>query len=153
MTERIPTAAGNWTPARCAALHARAFDHPRPWTAAEFNALLVSPGTFVVGAAHGFALGRVVADEAELLTLAVAPEARRQGIGSALVREFGTQALCRGARTAFLEVAADNAAARALYKRLGYRESGRRKHYYRTAAGVPVDAIVMTRALSPEGPT
>jgi len=151
LTDRRHPAPSGWTPARCAALHKRAFTHPRPWTTAEFAALQATPGVFLVTHAKGFALGRVVADEAKLLTLAVSPEARRQGVGSRLVRGFEAQALAEGAATAFLEVAADNRAARALYRHLGYRESGRRKGYYRTAAGQPVDAVLMTRPLGRTG--
>lgn len=127
------------TPDRLAALHARCFARPRPWSGAEFSALLESPHTFLLTRPRGFLLGRVVADEAELLTLAVAPDARRQGIASALVAEFAATSRVRGAGRAFLEVAADNVAAQALYRATGWRETGRRRRYY----GPDLDAIVM----------
>ena len=57
------------TPEAMAALHARTMTTPRPWSREEFAALLGSPGVFAVGEPTGFALGRVVLDEAELLTL------------------------------------------------------------------------------------
>ena len=96
---------------------------------------------------HGFALGRVIADEAELLTIAVHPEAQGAGIGKKLMSEFHTAAKSRGASRAFLEVADDNGAARALYLGAGYGESGRRVGYYNRAHSAPIDAITMERAL------
>ena len=128
--------------------HARCFTTPRPWTAAEFAALLAEPPVFATLAETGFALGRVVADEAELLTIAVAPEARRQGEGRALLDGFLRTARARGAETAFLEVAADNTPAIALYERGGFAPAGRRRGYYTQPGGPALDALVMTRGLS-----
>lgn len=139
------------TPAAMAALHARCFTTPRPWTAAEFAALLAEPPVFATLAETGFALGRVVADEAELLTIAVAPEARRQGEGRALLDGFLRTARARGAETAFLEVAADNAAALALYRWSGFAEAGRRRGYYHSPGNPPVDALVMVKSLAAHG--
>lgn len=133
------------TPEALARLHGAVFTTPRPWTAAEFAAFLASPGCFLLGGEGGFLLGRVIAGEAELLTLAVPPEARRQGIGAELVAAFLAEAAGRGAETAFLEVAADNDAARRLYHRAGFAEAGRRRAYY----GPALDALVLSRALSP----
>lgn len=131
------------TPQTLAVLHRRCFDRPRPWTADEFAALLDSPHSFLLHQTAGFLLGRVIADEAELLTLAVDPDARRQGIGRALTSEFAAEAARRGARLAFLEVAADNRAAIALYQAQGWQEAGRRPGYY--AAGT--DALTLRLAL------
>lgn len=136
------------TPAALAALHGRCFTTPRPWTEAEFAGFLADPLAFVlVEGDAGFLLGRVVAGEAELLTLAVAPEARRRGLGRKLLARFIYQARLRAAETAFLEVAAGNAAARALYLAGGFAESGRRKHYYHGPDGTHDDAIVMASCL------
>lgn len=132
------------TPEALAALHARCFSVPRPWGATEFQELSTMSGVFLLGCAGGFLMGRVVADEAELLTLAVAPENRRRGLGSRLVAGFATRAHDLGARRAFLEVAADNEGAKALYTAYGWREAGRRRNYY--APGL--DAIVMQVSLS-----
>ena len=106
-------------PAVLAALHARCFTMPRPWSEAEFAELLESPHAFLVTAPGGFLLGRVIAGEAELLTVAVAPESRRRGTGRALLQAFSEAARARAADTAFLEVAEDNAPARALYRAAG----------------------------------
>jgi len=92
-------------------------------------------------------VGRAGAGEAELLTLAVAPQARRRGLGARLVNRFLYQARCRSAETAFLEVAADNAPAIALYTAAGFAPGGRRKGYYHHPDGTRSDALVMTRRL------
>jgi [ribosomal protein S18]-alanine N-acetyltransferase len=136
------------TPAELATLHARAFTTPRPWSEAEFTALLTDPLAFLlVEGDAAFLLGRAVAGEAELLTIAVAPEARRLGLGRKLVGRFIYQARLRGAESAFLEVAEDNSAARALYRASGFTEAGRRRAYYRTPEGAAVDALVLVRPL------
>ena len=137
------------TPAELAALHGRAFTTPRPWTEAELAAFLADPLAFLlVEGDAGFLLGRTVAGEAEVLTLAVAPEARRRGLGRRLVSRFLYQARLRGAETAFLEVAEDNAAAQALYARAGFVLSGRRRGYFRGPDGRAVDALVLRRLLA-----
>lgn len=135
----------DWHPARLAFLHAVCFSRPRAWSAAEFTGLLGSPGVFLCGAAAGFVMGRVVADEAEVLTLAVAPPARRAGTGRALLAAFEAAALARGAMAAFLEVAADNRAALALYDRAGYVSVGRRRGYF----GPGLDGLVLRKSLAP----
>lgn len=133
-----------------AAIHAACFtDAPRPWSAAEITALAAAPGGFLIEQPGGFVLGRALAGEAELLTIAVAPEARRQGLGTALLAAFTAAAAARGAETAFLEVAADNAPALALYLGAGWHETGRRRGYYRPRAAPPIDALVLARSLAP----
>lgn len=135
-------------PVRLAEIHAASFTNPRPWSAAEIAGLLVMPGSFLCEADDGFVLGRVVLDEAELLTLAVAPDARRNGVGAALLDAFEARVKASGATCAFLEVAADNAAAIALYTRAGWRPCGRRRNYYRDGTQGPVDAVVMERTFA-----
>lgn len=130
------------TAAELARVHAAAFTVPRPWTAAEFATLLAAQGTLLISAEAGFALARVIADEAEILTIAVAPPLRRQGLASRLLAGVLAEAAARGATTAFLEVAADNAAARALYRSAGFAEAGRRAGYY--GAG---DALILRKPL------
>ncbi|MCU0826282.1 MAG: GNAT family N-acetyltransferase [Tabrizicola sp.] len=137
------------TPAGLAALHARCFTAPRPWTEAEFAGFLTDPLAFLlIEGDAGFLLGRAVAGEAELLTIAVAPEARRRGLGRKLVGRFLYQARLRNADSAFLEVAEDNAPARALYARAGFAEAGRRLGYYQGPEGRAVDALVLRRVLA-----
>ncbi len=134
------------TPEALARLHAACFDLPPPWPARDFAQMLAAPTCFLKCAYHedhlsAFALFRVVADEAELLTLATAPEARRKGHARALMQDGLAEAMRRGARMCFLEVAAPNHAARRLYDTLGFRIAGTRKGYYH-GQGAPVDAIV-----------
>ncbi|MCY4336312.1 MAG: GNAT family N-acetyltransferase [Litoreibacter sp.] len=128
-----------------AALHARCFTVLRPWSQDEFATILEGGGAIDLRKQQGFLVGRVIADEAELLTVAVAPDARRQGVGAHLTQTFLDHARKMGAATAFLEVAADNEAACALYGGLGFVRAGVRKGYY--AGG---DAIIMSRSLSAE---
>lgn len=130
-------------PAALAALHAEAFD--APWDAASLSALLGSPGVFALEDGDGFVLIRVVADEAEILTLAVRPVARRGGLGGRLVEAAVASAAALGAERMFLEVAEDNVAARALYARTGFVEAGRRRGYYARTDGSREDALVLTR--------
>ena len=135
------------TPADLARLHAEAFTVPRPWSEAEFAGLLATPGAFLCTEDDGFVLGRVVADEAELLTIAVPAASRRKGIGRALLEMFAAKSASAGAREAFLEVAADNTAAIALYRQGGWQDAGCRKGYYTAPDRKPVDALVLRRSL------
>ena len=133
-------------PARLASLHAQAF--AAPWSEAEFADLLDQPGVFVVEEADGFILIRVVLDEAEILTLAVRPSARRAGLGGRLVGQGAVAAAQAGAVRLFLEVAEDNVAARALYERAGFGQIGRRKAYYAASDGGRTDALVLALDLA-----
>lgn len=124
-------------PEALAALHAACFTtHPAPWPATGFRDLLADAATFLIAVPDGLVAGRVVAGEAELLTLAVAPPARRRGLARTLLARFDTEAAARAATTAFLEVAEDNAAARALYAGAGWRPVGRRPGYYGAIAAL-----------------
>lgn len=142
-----------------AALQVAAFPD-EPWSAEQLALILAMPGSLALVAA-GDAAGvaaedgglrallilRRAADEAEVLTLAVAPAWRRRGLARALLRRGLARLAAEGARTVFLEVGEDNAAALALYRRLGWRAAGRRKGYYRRGA----DALVMRLDLAGSG--
>jgi len=131
-----------------AAIHARCFTTPRPWSAEEFSDILGQKGVFkCTEGRHAFLLGRVAGPEAELLTLAVAPEFRRRGLGASLVSAFLATARAHNAEDAFLEVALTNQAAFGLYVQQGFIQSGLRKDYYANNGGPKVSAIVMTRHL------
>ena len=134
-----------------AALHAEAFD--APWSASAFADLLVQPGVLLEAESDGFVLVQVAADEAEILTLAVRPAARRSGLATRLVEAVSRQAAVMGATRLFLEVAEDNAAARALYARLGFEPAGRRPRYYARPDGRPVDALLLVLILPASLPT
>jgi ribosomal-protein-alanine N-acetyltransferase len=140
------------TPEALAALHARCFVvAPAPWSAASFAGLLAEPTVFVVVLPGGFALGRVAAGEGELLTLAVAPETRRRGLGRALVAGFEAEARRRAAVEAFLEVAETNVAARSLYANAGYEEKARRRGYYAQPMIAATTALVLRKPLLATG--
>ena len=140
------------TPAALARLHAEAFTTPRPWSEVEFASLLSGTGSFLVAEPQGFALGRAIAGEAELLTIAVADQARRGGIGRRLLTAFLKEAAERGSATVFLEVAADNAPAIALYRAAGFAQTGRRRGYYAGPGGHRIDALVLSRAMTGPAP-
>jgi [ribosomal protein S18]-alanine N-acetyltransferase len=139
------------TPAEMAALHGLCFTTPPPWPEVEFANLLAHPLVFALTEAEGFLVGRAVAGEAELLTLAVAPQARRRGVGARLVQRFLYQARLRGAGEVFLEVAEPNRPARALYTRAGFDEVGMRRGYYHKPGEPAINAIVMRRTLTTLG--
>jgi ribosomal-protein-alanine N-acetyltransferase len=137
-------------PEALARLHARAFAPlGRGWSAAEFAYLVDAPHCCLCRAPYGFALSRVIAGEAELLTLATDPDHRRQGIATRLLAEVELAVARKGAARHFLEVAADNPGALALYTAAGYQTVGRRAGYYARPGGTPVDALVMSKALEP----
>ena len=128
-----------------AALEARCFQGAKTWTAAQYQSFPDQPGALLITQVGGFISGRVIADEAEVITICVAPESRQQGTGTALLDEFEDTARKRGASKIFLEVAQTNTAARALYTRFGYTETGRRKSYYQTAGNPPIDALILQK--------
>ncbi len=134
-------------PAEMAALHAAAFRQSRPWTVEEFADLLANRFTYAIGNTDCFAVFRVIADEAELLTIATHPSRQRAGLARHLMKDWQHTAIRAGASRAFLDVAADNHAAIALYKSCGYAPCGLRRGYYRRENEENVDAIVMERSL------
>lgn len=136
------------TPAEIAALQARAYRHGEAaWSERAVAELVQAPGTVVAFGDGGFAIGRVVAGEAELLALAVDPASQRQGRGAALLSEFVDACACQGCTAVFLEVAATNAPAVSLYLAGGFAEVGRRPEYYR-GDGAPSDALILRKDLS-----
>lgn len=131
-------------------------DFARPWTDSEFESLLTQDAVFgfvaveegVAGAVPcGFVLARKAADEAEILTLTVARPFRRRGVGRMLMDAVLRLLHAERVEALFLEVDEKNAPAIALYRRLGFREVGRRPDYYRDTASRPSNALVMRRDL------
>ena len=94
-----------------------------------------------------YAIGRVMAGLAELLTLATGPSQQRRGLGLRRRAEFENEAKARGARSAFLEVAENNRSAISLYERCVYIIKGRRNGYYLTPVGQRINALVMEKQL------
>lgn len=134
--------------ATLADLHAACFGGSvqEVWSAGAIAALLAMPGAMclvALGPADdglGFLIARAVADESEILTLCVAPAARRQGVATALIGEL--RQLLPPRQRLLLEVAVTNHAAAQLYKSLGFQEVGKRPNYYRRA-GQAVDALIL----------
>lgn len=117
------------------------------WTEPQCRGIVVMPGVWMTIAAGeesplGFSIARVVADEAELLLLAVRADARRRGIGTALLGAFRDGARARGAARLHLEMRDGNAAI-AMYNAAGFQQVGRRRDYYRGAASVGFDALTL----------
>jgi len=122
------------------------------WTQSQCLGILSLPGVWMTSATRdaepvGFALSRIVADEAELLLLAVRPAFRRTGVGSILLTATATAARNRGARKLFLEVR-DGNPARVLYDAAGFRAVGCRRDYYRGRDGSVHDAHTLESDLT-----
>jgi ribosomal-protein-alanine N-acetyltransferase len=135
--------------AAVAALERRVF--PDAWPRDAFVPHLTD--TFLLaeqdGALAGFLVARRVADEAEILDVAVAPECRRRGIGRALLRRSLDALGEDGVEVAHLEVRASNREAIGLYRTMGFREVGRRAGYY---VSPREDAVLLARRIAaPKG--
>lgn len=118
------------------------------WDEATLSDELARPGALCVGASLdgelvAALLAWVVAAELEINVVVVAASARRSGLGTRLVDHVLQRARAEGAEQAFLEVRQSNTAARALYLRCGFAETGLRRGYYRDGE----DAILMSREL------
>lgn len=94
----------------------------------------------------GFALTRMIADEAELLLIAVAPNNHKRGIGTSLLKDIINASSIRGAKRLHLEVRDGNPASN-LYHRFGFVRVGQRRAYYRGDFGQSFDALTLTRSL------
>ncbi len=129
-------------PEALAALHAKCFTAPRPWRADEFADLLKTRGIFLISHTNGFALGRIAGPEAELLTIAVHPEAQNAGHGSRLMDDFLCKATTLGAKDIFLEVAENNPPAIALYLKSGFKQVAKRKEYFKQINGPALTALI-----------
>lgn len=122
------------------------------WTRSQCAGILPMPGVHLVvarngdGRTAGFALFRIIADEAELLLLGVAPEFRRRGIGSTLLRHFIREAQKSGASVVHLEVREGNPAV-IMYRDAGFTCVGRRRKYYRGRYGGEYDALTLNREI------
>lgn len=136
------------TPKAMAAIHGRSFVTPRAWSEPEFEAQLADPLVVKVGDGTGFALARVVLDEAELLTIAVDPFSQGRGVGLRLLDQLEDAVRAKGAAHMVLEVSAENGAARGLYAKAGYHQTGKRTRYYRSPDGRRIDALILHRALT-----
>lgn len=140
------------SPEYLSSVHSLCFVTPRPWRADEFTTLLAAPGVFLLSHAHGFALGRIAGPEAELLTIAVHPNAQNAGHGRRLIDGFIAESAARGAEDVFLEVAENNANAIALYTRAGFIKIAERANYFKQISGPPLTAYIYKHTIYPKNP-
>jgi ribosomal-protein-alanine N-acetyltransferase len=133
-----------------ATLHAAAFH--RGWSEDEVEALLVDRALMghratMAGKLVGFVMSRRAADEAEILSIAVANACRGRGLARDLLQLHLRRLAGDGVRTVFLEVDETNRPALRLYRRAGFREVGRRPNYYPIPGATPAAALVLRRDL------
>jgi len=131
-------------PGTLAAIHAEAFPPADAWGEGALRRLLEMPGAMLLAEDDGFLLARIAEDEAEIITLAVRPAARRRGLGARLLARALRACADAGAAVMFLEVDTANAPALALYARAGFARVGTRRGYY----GPGRDAAVLRLSLS-----
>ena len=134
--------------AACAAIHAKAFH--QGWSAQEITDLALEPSVLAHVALDstektvlGFSLARCAGQEAEILTIVVDAAAQGRGLGRLLLQTQLEVMAAQGIREVFLEVEAGNAAALALYKRLGFTQVGERKAYYARPGPPPASALIL----------
>lgn len=136
-----------------ARLHAELFSPA--WSEESVRALLDHPASTafmaMIGGAPktciGFVLAQLAADEAEILTIGVAKDWQRKGVGRRLVQGVARAAQRAEAKKLFLEVAADNDGAMELYRSAGFLGTGLRRGYYARAGGDAVDAVTLALKL------
>ena len=154
MTRPALVAVGPADIERVAEMQATCFHEP--WGAASIAKTLSLPGAFALilrdttpagRVSAGFIVIQVVMDQADLLTLGVVPGLRKRGYARRLLEGGLVRAAGLGAKTVFLEVAEDNMAALALYRRAGFETMGRREGYYRDPEGRRIAAVTMRRAI------
>lgn len=121
-------------------IHAKCFPN-KPWSANDFSDLKKS-GCEIIASQNGFIVWRAIADEAELITIGVNPDARRSGIAAAMIGIMENELRRNGVKHIFLEVAENNTTALKLYERTGFTKIGVRPKYYDD-----VDAIMMKKDL------
>jgi ribosomal-protein-alanine N-acetyltransferase len=131
----------------------RAFDPEfgEAWTRSQCLGILPMTGVALLlaeeeGGTVGFALHRLVADEAELLLLAVDPAFHRRGVGSRLLHQFMADSALAGASRLHLEVRENNPAA-VMYRATGFEIVGRRRNYYTGRSGGSRDALTLSRTV------
>jgi len=137
--------------ARLAQLHGASFH--RGWGEGEFERMIGERNTLVhrlrLGRKTiGYAVSRIGADEAEILSIAIDADERGRGLSRDLLLTHLGHLAGKGVRTVFLEVEENNAPARRLYERTGFAVVGRRERYYRQQSGEQLNALLMRRDLS-----
>lgn len=138
-----------------AELHAAIFQAPwdQRWSVQSFAEILAMPGAhgWLMTSGEtplGFLLARFIMDEGEILLTGIVPAVRRRGHAARLMRALIESARAAGLSTLFLEHAAGNEAAGALYGRFGFARIGRRRAYYERRGGGREDAIALRCSLA-----
>ena len=141
--------------AEVAELHAQLFDPP--WSEDSIRTSLDHPASTAFIAfdgrsrkAVGFVMGQLAADEAEILSIGVAPSWQRQGLARRMVEGLARAIERAEAKRMYLDVAADNDAAMGLYLGLGFAATGLRRGYYARKEGAPVDALTLALTVGPQ---
>ena len=119
-------------------LHKKRFP-TKPWSADDFRDLKNS-GCEIIMSENGFIVYRIAVDEAEIITIGVNPDFRRNGIASAMIGIIEKTLKNQGVKKLFLEVASNNIPAQKLYESMGFKTVGLRPKYYDG-----VDAILMSK--------
>ncbi len=148
--EPVLSEASSRDAAAIAALHGVSFR--RGWTEQEVDDLLLDRHVIAHratsgGKLSGFIMSRLVEDEAEILSVAVAARAQGRGLARNLLTLHLRRLAGLGARAVFLEVDEHNAPAIKLYDRAGFREVSRRANYYQSAGAKPAAALILRRDL------
>lgn len=141
---------------RMAHLHTLAFPIHEQWSAESFASTLGLTTTLALGIESDIGLKAMivfqrVGTEAEILTLATAPAFQRQGLAAQILSQGLTLLGQYGASRLMLDVAADNDGAIAFYNQNGFAQDGCRPNYYRSGRDMPVDALLMSRAIARQG--
>jgi ribosomal-protein-alanine N-acetyltransferase len=134
-------------------LHRRVFRSGEAWSADAFRQTLLLPSSQAIGLWHetklaAFLIAQYVEPDAEILTIATAPQVQRRGFAQDLVSELERELLTRGLKKWLLDVAADNQPAIKFYEKIGFQRDGRRPGYYNRLEGQRIDAILMTKHLA-----
>jgi [ribosomal protein S18]-alanine N-acetyltransferase len=149
-SEPVLSEAGPRDAATIAAVHAVSFQ--RGWSEDEIERLLTDRSVIAHRTTNGrtltgFILSRMAPDEAEILSVAVAPARRGKGLARSLLNHHLRRLAGLGTRAVFLEVGRDNAPALSLYRRAGFKEVGQRPGYYQHDKKGAVAALVLRRDL------
>lgn len=141
---------------RLAELHHAAFPPGEAWSVRQFKDLMAQDSVMARAIVQGgeivsAVLIQIAADQAEILTLATAPDHRRSGYAAQLLDMTEREMASRGIEIWLLDVAADNAPAINFYQRNGFSTDGHRRGYYKRLDGKRVDAILMSRPMARQG--
>ena len=133
------------TPVAFAALMECAYTQMRPWSEEAVRLTLERPTIHFLSRPNGGLIAQIVAEECEILAIATHPDAQRKGVASDLLSELTDLAKSQNVERIFLDVAVQNAPARAFYAAKGFAEIGTRRAYYTLRDGSKDDALLLSR--------